>query len=814
MPVDFATVYNLVPPPGAAFKFGFRVLSTYITGVSGARPDGENNIFSALSNIQQVSPNAGADLTLWGNPADPVHDAQRGSCLFPPAGDKCGAGITVRPFITMPRSCRGPLLTLFKMRSWQNPDVWVQGEAETHEGPEPLGTIGCDALGFAPRVAAQPTTDQAESPSGLDFDLDINDENLTNPTGNAQSDIEKATVTLPEGVTINPSIAEGLLTCSVAAYAREAVDSEPGEGCPQASKVGSVEVETPILEGELIKGQLFVATQDDPATSAPGAENPFDSLIALYMVIKDPQLGILVKLPGKVEPDPKTGQLVTTFGEAPEELPQFPLSHVGIHLREGGRSPLITPAHCGTYATEAVFTPWADPGHPLTTPPAEFKITKGVGGGPCPPGGAPPFKPGFTAGSVNNSAGRYSPFNMRLTRSDGEQDMTKFSAVLPPGLLGKIAGVSKCSEAQIAAARAKTGREELASPSCPASSQIGRTLAGAGVGSQLTYVGGSLYLAGPVGGDPLSVVAITPAVAGPFDAGTVVVRVATTVNPLTAEIEVDGANSEPIPHILKGIVLKVRDLRVYADRPDFTINPTSCEPSQARATLFGSFLDVFNPADDAPVSLAARYQAADCAALGFKPGLSFRLKGGTKRGGHPALKAIVTPRAGDANFESAVVTLPRSAFLDQAHIRTICTRVQYAAKACPAGSIYGRVSATTPLLDEPLSGPVYLRSSNHNLPDLVFALHGIVDAEVVGRIDSHKGGIRTSFEAIPDVPVTRVVLEMQGGKKGLIVNSRDLCANTSRAIARFTGQNNKQNNFRPPVRAAGCAKSQKQRPSR
>ncbi len=535
-------------------------------------------------------------------------------------------------------------------------------------------------------------------------------------------------------------------------------------------------------------------------------------MIALYMVIQDPELGILVKLPGKVEPDPKTGQLVTTFGEPGYEIPQFPFSHFRFHFREGARAPLITPSSCGEFTTQAVFTPWANPGAPLTTT-ASFQITSGVGGGPCPSGGVPPFKPGYQAGSVNNNAGSYSPFTMRLTRADGEQDMTRFDSVLPPGVTGRIAGVAKCPEEAIVAAKAKTGRQELAHPSCPASSQIGRTLAGAGVGSALTFVPGQVYLGGPFAGDPLSVVAITPAVAGPFDAGVVVVREALTLNPTTAEVEVDGAHSDPIPHILKGIPLKLRDLRVFVDRSNFTLNPTSCDPLSARATLFGSNLDLFSSADDLPAPLSVRYQAANCASLKFKPKLSLRLKGGTKRGDHPALRSVVTyPKgAGYANVGSAVVTLPHSAFLEQGHIRTVCTRVQFAAQNCPAGSIYGHVSATTPLLDEVVEGPVYLRSSSHPLPDLVFALRGIVEVDVVARLDSTHARIRATLESVPDVPVSKFVLDMQGGKKGLIVNSRDLCVHPARAVANLTAQNGEVYNQRPLVKATcrGAGKGSK-----
>jgi hypothetical protein len=800
-------VYNLEPAPGEPLRLGFIAVAIPVAIDFKLNDSPPYNAIGIVSNASQVEKFYSARTIVWGTPAEPVHDSLRGPCLN--AGGTCPVSIAQRPFLLLPRSCLGPLTTTFGVDSWEDPGEFLFFGVQTHDNsipPNPQGMTGCGNLGFAPHIDAQPTSDRAETPSGLDFHLDINDQGISNPSGVAQSDIKKAVVTLPEGVTVNPSVAGGLLTCTPDDLERETLAAEPGDGCPQASKVGDVEVETPLLEGKLLRGSLFVAQQDDPATAEPGAENPFDSMIALYMVIKDKSLGILVKLPGKVEPDPKTGQLITIFGEPGYEIPQFPISHFRFHFREGARAPLTTPPACGEYTTKAVFTPWANPALPLTTT-ASFKINAGVGGAPCPAAGVPPFDPDFEAGSINNNAGSYSPFYMRLTRADGEQDMTRFDSVLPPGVTGKIAGVSKCSEAAIAAAKAKTGRQELAQPSCPASAEIGRSLAGAGVGSSLTYVPGKLYLGGPFGGDPLSVVAITPAVAGPFDAGVVVVREALTLDPTTAQVEVDGAHSEPIPHILKGIPLKLRDLRVYVDRQNFTLNPTSCEPFSARATLFGSNLDLFGSADDIPVALSARYQAADCASLKFRPKLSLRLRGGTDRGDHPALRSVVTyPKgAGYANVGSAVVTLPHSAFLEQGHIRTVCTRVQFAAQACPSGSIYGHVRATTPLLDEVVEGPVYLRSSSHPLPDLVFALRGIVEVDVVARLDSTHARIRATLESVPDVPVSKFVLDMQGGKKGLIVNSRDLCAAPARAVANLTAQSGLAYNQRPLVNVS-CGK--------
>jgi hypothetical protein len=395
---------------------------------------------------------------------------------------------------------------------------------------------------------------------------------------------------------------------------------------------------------------------------------------------------------------------------------------------------------------------------------------------------------------------------MRLTRRDGDQDLTKFAAKLPPGMVAKLAGTTQCPDAAIAAAKAKTGLQEQANPSCPASSQIGRVLAGAGVGSVLTYVPGKVYLAGPYNGAPLSVIGIVPAVAGPFDVGVVATRQALRIDPRTAEVRVDEAASDPIPHILAGIPLKVRDIRVYVDKPEFTLNPTSCEPFAVGASLWGGGANVFSSLDDSPISLSDRFQAANCANLGFKPRLSLKLKGGTRRGAHPALTGTFRPREGDANLRNLVLRLPRSAFLDQAHIRTICTRVQFAANGgngggCPAGAIYGKAKAFSPLISDPLEGPVYLRSSNHNLPDFVAALHGIIEVEAVARIDSKRGGIRATFEETPDAPLTKVIVNMQGGKRGLIVNSRNLCAAPSRANASFVGHNGRRHQAKPVVRA-------------
>jgi hypothetical protein len=470
--------------------------------------------------------------------------------------------------------------------------------------------------------------------------------------------------------------------------------------------------------------------------------------------------------------------------------------------------------------------PYSNPTSPVEQS-SSFKITQGPEGLGCPGGGLPPFHPGLEAGTMNNAAGTYSPFYTHITRKDSEQEITRFSIKLPTGVIAKLAGVAECPDVQIAAAIAREreggAAEEEAHPSCPQSSEVGHTLVGAGVGNVLAYAGGKLYLAGPYKGSPLSLVSINDAKVGPFDLGTVVVRFAIDVNHETAEVSIDGANSDPIPHIVDGIPIHLRDIRAFVDRPGFTLNPTSCAKKSTASTILGSGLDFASSSDDVPVTVSSPFQAADCAALGFKPRLKVSLKGSTRRAGNPALTATVTyPEGSEANISKVVTTLPASEFLEQGHIGTTCTRVQFNAgggngEQCPAKSVYGHATAITPLLEEPLTGPVFLRSNGgeRQLPDMVAALHSKrVDIDLVGFIDSvHKKGsevsrIRNTFAAVPDAPVTSFTLALSGGKKSLLANSTDLCAKSHRAEDEFTGQNGKVYELDPVIQVK-CGKGAK-----
>jgi hypothetical protein len=807
-------VFNLDPPAGAPSQIGFNPYGVPVVFTPRIRQlGGEYGITLGLRDLPPSLDLQGLTMTIWGTPWAIAHNGQRGECLnelepqFPFA--KCPVEPGIRPhhpyaYLTLPASCAGPIAFTVTATTWQRPTP-TSATALSHDAAGfPAGLIHCDGLNFEPRTSAQATNPRASAPSGFDFSLTPAEEALTNPVRRVPSQARRAVVTLPEGMTLNPSLAAGLSACSPAGYAAETATSAPNGGCPETSKIGTFTVQSQLFD-ETVKGSIFLATPDDRATTASGVENPFDALLAVYLIAKLPGSGVIVKVAGKLVPDRGSGRLTATF----DDLPQLPYANLKIHFREGQRAPLVTPPACGTFATEVDLSPWSDPAATSHSAP-QFQVAKGIGAGEaCPTSAAPPFAPGAVSGNLNKNAGSYSTFQLRLTRADSEQELTSYSTTLPPGLTGKIAGIPYCPDAAIAAAKQKSGREEERHPSCPAASRIGHTISGYGASSVLAYASGSLYLAGPYRGSSFSVVAINSATVGPFDLGVIVVRSAIKVDRRTAQVSIDSSSSDPIPHILSGVPIHLRDVRVYIDRPEGTLNPTSCEPFAVTSILTGSGTSFSDPADDSTARVSNHFQVSNCSSLGFAPGFALSLEGGTRRGDFPSLSANVRPRVGDANIASAAVTLPPSLFLAQDHINRVCSRRQFDAGSCPRGSVYGKATAVTPLLPRPLRGPVYLRASDNPLPDLVVALRGDgIAIDLVGRIDSHRGGIRTRFDVVPDAPVTRFALTLKGGKRGILVNADDACASPQRATARFVGHANLGQVTHPLLRAR-CGKGRR-----
>jgi hypothetical protein len=810
-------IFNMVDPVGEPAQFGAYVLGGPVFIDANVRRGGDYGVTVSSTDVSGLVSFTGITQTFWGVPADPSHDALRGAFCESglPSGCRFGgnaAGVPPKPFLTNPTSCAGPQTTTLTTDSWQHPGAtnpdgsanladpnWKTATFVTHDNAgNPVGVEGCSRVPFTPQVTVAPTTDLAAAPTGLDVNIDFHDEGLTNPTGTAQSELKKAVVTLPAGMTINPSAGVGLGACTPTQYAAETVDSSPGAGCPNDSKLGDVSIHTPLLATP-VNGSLFIAQPDDPATPTPGAENPFDSLVAIYIVAKDPNTGILIKLAGKVTPDPVTGQLTATF----DNNPQLPFDHFNFHFREGQRSPLITPPTCGTYTTQAELTPWSDPTNALTLMPP-FAITNGFDGGACPAGGAP-FTPQIQSGTQNNNAGSYSTFYLRLTRTDGEQEISGFSTNLPPGLTGNLTGIPFCPEAAIAAARAKTGGEEEANPSCPAASQVGHTLVGTGVGGVLAYVPGKIYLAGPFHGAPFSLVSVTWAKVGPFDLGTVVLRFGLNIDPYTAQVSVSPTTSEPIPHIIQGIVTHVRDIRVYIDRQNFTLNPTSCNPVAIGSTLTAN--------EGGGATITSPFQAASCANLKFAPKFAVSTSGKTSRTKGASLSVKLRypqgPEGTYANIARVKVDLPKQLPSRLTTLQKACTAAQFNTNpaGCPAASFIGHARAVTPLIPVPLEGPaIFVSHGGEAFPSLIMVLQGYgVTIDFVGTTFISKAGITSStFKTVPDQPVGSFELTLPEGPFSALAANGNLCASKLAMPTEFLAQNGAVIHQSTPISVSGC----------
>jgi hypothetical protein len=786
-------VYNLVPPSGSPFSLGASLFSVNSFQEGSIRTGGDYGANVSAFTVPTGISIQSIRFSVWGVPNDQSHNPQRwcrknGVVI---EGD-CTSEEQPLPFLTLPTSCTGPMTTTVHVESVEQPGMPVSKSVQSLNGDgEPGGLRNCEAPPFDPAISAQPETTAADSPTGLHASFHI--PQTTSPEGIATSHLRETDLTFPKGLALNPSAAGGLASCTPV----QADLKGPGPAnCPAASKVGTVSVDSPLIVDHPLLGSVYLASQ--------GAVG---SLFGLYIAVEDPLTGVIVKQPVKLEPDSQSGQLRAVTAE----LPQLPFEDLDFEFTGGPRAPLTTPQTCGSFTTSASLVPWARPSAPVNRS-ASFKITAGAGGAPCPPSeAAAPNAPSFEAGTVTPIAGSYSPFVLKLSRENGSQRISAIDTTLPEGLVGKLSGIPYCSEAQIAAATARSqpgqGALELTSPSCPLASEVGSVDVGAGSGAPL-HVQGRAYLAGPYKGAPLSLVVITPAIAGPFDLGTVVVRAALYVNEETAQVH---AVSDPLPSSLAGIPLDVRSIVLSANRPNFMLNPTNCNPMSVLASA--------SSIAGQTAALSSPFQVGACGALAFKPNVAISLKGGMRRAQHPKLRAVATyPKGEYANTAKLSAILPRSEFIDPEHVANPCTRPQFAAAKCPKGSIIGTVTAYTPLLEKPLTGKVYFRANGgaRELPDVVLDLNGQVHFVAVGYVDAvvKKGTeisrIRTTFANVPDAPLSKVVLELKGGKAGVLVNSENLCAKQRRATVKTTAHNGKVHNFEPVI-ATSCAQSPKQK---
>jgi hypothetical protein len=807
-------VFALEPSVGEPARFAFLAVSTPVYLDTGIRTGGDYGVTVDVNNIAQVAGLLSSEVTFWGVPGDPRHDQQRGwGCLEEDEGFiahplPCSSldAITPPPLLELPTSCTGPLQTSVEADSWAQPGTFISSPATT-----PLPALdGCNRLPFEPSISVTPDGQAGSTPTGLSVKVKVPQSVSLDAEGLGEADVKNTTVALPAGVAINPAGADGLQACSEEQIALH--DAEPST-CPEASKIGTVKIKTPLLPNPL-EGEAYLAEQNT---------NPFGSLVALYVYAEDPISGSRVKLAGEVVPNPVTGQLVSVF----KNTPQLPFETFELHFFGGDRAPLATPARCGAYTTSAAIEPWTETGEvdssstfEITSGPASFSEPQGR---PC-PGASLPFDPSLTGGATNVNAGSFSPFTLTLTRKDGEQNMQSAEAHLPPGLSGILSNIELCPEPQ-----ANLGE-------CPPGSLIGETTISVGVGGDpFSVAGGRFYLTGPYNGTgscatgtlgcaPFGITFEVPAKAGPFDlkrntqnpAGEdpcdcVIVRGKIEINPTTSAITITSdptGSPYAIPTSIEGIPLEIQHVNAITTRGNFQFNPTNCNKMEVTGTIHSS--------ENTAYTIGVPFQVTNCAVLKFAPKLAVSTSAKPSRADGESLHVTLAypnaPFGSQANIARVKVELPKQLPSRLTTLQKACTAATFEANPakCPAASIVGHAKAVTPLIPVPLEGPAYFVShGGEAFPSLVLVLQGYnVTIDLVGSTFINKAGVTSStFKTVPDQPVGSFELTLPQGPYSALAAHGDLCKDKLTMPTEFVAQNGAEIHETTKISVTGCGKT-------
>jgi hypothetical protein len=789
-------VFNITPSVGEPARFGFFLLRAPVILDTKLRTGSDYGVTVDVTNITQTAAFFKNEVVFWGVPGDSRHDNQRGwGCLLdeqkPERPQPCNplGEEHPLPLLSMPTSCTGPLQTTVEAASWIEPENFLTAGSNV---PMPA-MDGCNRLPFAPSIKVIPDGTAGSTPTGLTVDEHVPQETILSGSGLAESDVQGLTTTLPVGVALNPAAADGLEACS---ESQIGLQNDNPPTCPDASKVATVKIKTPLIPNAL-EGAAYLATQN---------QNPFGSLVGLYIYAHDPIAGVSAKAAGEVLENPVTGQLTAHFEHDPvfqgapvgsQFLPEVPFEDVELHFFGGDRAPLSTPALCGSYTTTGTFTPWAENG--TTESASTFDINTGPNGGPC---HSPlPFAPSLTAGTTSIQAGGFSPFTMTMSRPDGSQNLQAIKLKMPPGLLGTLATVKLCKEAQ-----ANVG-------TCGPESLIGHTTVGVGVGGDpFTVTGGEVFITEGYGGAPYGLSIVNPAKAGPFDLGKVIVRAKIEVDQITAVLTITTDTTGPykIPTILDGIPLQIQHVNVSIDRPNFTFNPTNCSPLAITGSL---------TSDQGSVQgLSVPFQITNCAVLAFKPKLTAKTSGKTSRKAGASLSVKLTYPAGpfDANISKVKVDLPKQLPSRLTTLQKACPDKTFEANpaACPAASIVGHAKATTPVLPVSLQGPAYFVShGGEEFPQLIIVLQGYgTTVHLVGStyINPKTSVTSSTFKQVPDVPVGTFELTLPQGNYSALAANGNLCTTKKLSMpTSFVAQNGVEQHTSTPITPTGCAKHAK-----
>jgi hypothetical protein len=812
-------LFNMHPPPGvpAEFAFSFNGILTFLN--SSVRTGGDYGIETDVNPSPQKEV-IGSVVTIWGTPGESTHNLWRlgevGGCSQEELegkqvgnSDYCVPSKipSTAPFLTVPTACEDPTEhpLVFKIHAdtWQNPAVTASTQFTLHDASgNPAGFTGCERLGFDPFISVAPDTSAADTPAGLTVDVKPPLGGLREHGALGTADIQNTTVTLPEGFVINPGQASGLQACqpgqdglTTDAERAEGRENDGPAACPNASKVGTVTIKTPLLEGvaeKQLEGNVYVLHSNPPE---------------LKLLVAASAAGVNLKLVGTVHLDERTGRLTTTF----EGTPQLPFTDFKLSFSGGPQAALDTPTQCGAFETTADFTPWSSPFGSDLFPNASFTIAEGPGGSAC-PSHPLPFAPSMTAGSTTDQAGSYTNFSLLLQRGDGQQRIEKLQFKEPAGLAGLISSVPLCGEPQAAAG------------TCPASSRIGHASVASGPGPYplvLPQPGKPelpIYLTGPYGGAPFGLSIVTPVQAGPFDLGTIVTRAKIEVDPITAQITI---TTDPLPQIVKGVPTDLRLINAVIDRPNFLFNPTNCTPAQFTGTAWGTP----PPGAGGPGATAAvssPFGVGSCRELEFKPRFTASASGKNSKAGGASLDVKVAypsePQGSEANIAKVRVDLPKQLPSRLTTLQKACTAAQFDANpaGCPAASVVGHAIVHTSVLPVPLEGPAYFVSNGGEaFPNLIMVLQGYgVTVDLVGDTFINKAGITSStFKSVPDVPFNTFELNLpQGPNSALATNvpakaGYSLCGQKLTMPTELVAQNGATIDQSTPIAIAGCAKT-------
>ncbi|HTZ65685.1 MAG TPA: hypothetical protein VMB51_16415 [Solirubrobacteraceae bacterium] len=800
--LSFSTItvplFNLTPAQGEPARFGFEVFKVPVILDTAVRSGEGYAVSVSVSNASQAAAILGSQVTFWGQPAAEAHDHARGwACLDLPflperaSLENCPvpAQHSSAAFLTLPTSCTGqPLKSSVEGVSWPTSQASEGGPLQAFASFGPL--TGCESLPFDPAISTEPDQHTANTPSGLTVAVHLPQASTVEGDSLAEAAVNATTVTLPEDVLLNPAAAGGLAACTGGEVGlvpgieerlqlSNSVFAETPWSCPQAAKVGTVRIKTPLLDHEL-EGAVYLASQDT---------NPFSTPLVLYLLVHDPVSGVQVKLAGSVSPNPLTGQLTSTF----QNTPQLPFEELTLHFFDGPRASLSTPATCGSYQTQASLTPWS--GTPPAAVASSFEVSSGAEGSLCT---SPPlFEPAFDAQSANTQAGAFTPFTLSLKRPDQDQPLAGMSVLLPRGVAAILASVTPCPEPQ--AARGACGPQSL----------IGHTTAASGLGPEPFTLPGSVYLTGPYHGAPFGLSIVTPALAGPFNLGTVIVRAAIQVNPTTAQVTVTSSiptSVETASAGNTGIPTQLKELAVTIDRPGFEFNPTNCDLTRIESVLTG--------AEGASTRVSSPFQVTGCQNLPFKPAVNAQTQGQTSKADGASLALKFTSHTGEAHVARTILTIPATLPARLTTIQKACIAATFEANpaSCPEGSVIGIATVHTPALKGPLTGPIYLVShGNAAWPDAELVLQGEgITIILDGQTAIKKGVTTSSFLSVPDAPFESVEATLPEGPHSALTTNLplkdhySLCGQRLAIPAQLTGQNGSAINDDVAVRVQGC----------